>query len=195
MSALESRSLTSLFSRKLHSVAGIAALCLVILGSALHTGAQDQDEGSGVSAGGQWTKYSSEDRMTAAHRVRLELPAQDAQESDAQARIILYCTNGKLKLADFRPNLKLSRPNWMGWSGPQMHVTVRADDAHSEHNWNWVNGHFLTMDKGTTRELIGAHLFRIEFQTPDGPRIAEFSPGGLDRDLVSRSCDLKPKKP
>lgn len=134
--------------------------------------------------------------MTAAKRVRLELPAESAPDSDEQAKIILYCTDGKLSLADFRPNVRLSRPNWPGfWGQPQMRVTVRVDDAHSDHSWNWVNGHFLAMDKGTTRDLIGARLFRIEFQTPDGSQIAEFSPVGLDRGLAEKACGLKPKKP
>ncbi len=76
-----------------------------------------------------------------------------------------------------------------------MRVRVRVDNSHSDHGWNWVNGHFLAMDKGTTRQLLGAHLFRIEFQTPDGPRIAELSPAGLDLRLVEKSCGLKPEKP
>ena len=50
------------------------------------------------------------------------------------------------------------------------------------------------MDKGTTHEFIGAHLFRIEFRTPDGPKIAEFSPAGLDLNRVHEACDLTPKK-
>jgi hypothetical protein len=154
------------------------------------------DNETGSSAGGKWTVFRSEDRMTAAKRVRLELPAESAPDSDEQAKIILYCTDGKLSLADFRPNVRLSRPNWPGfWGQPQMRVTVRVDDAHSDHSWNWVNGHFLAMDKGTTRDLIGARLFRIEFQTPDGSQIAEFSPVGLDRGLAEKACGLKPKKP
>jgi hypothetical protein len=151
---------------------------------------------NGVSAGGKWTSYQVEDRMTAGRRIRFELPADDTRDSDERARVILYCTDGKLNLADFHPNLPLSRPNWPGfWGQPQMRVTVRVDDAHSHHSWNWVHGHFLGMDKGTARELIGAHLFRVEFHTPDGPRIAEFSPSGLDLDQVSRACGLKPKRP
>ena len=152
------------------------------------------DEQTG--AGGKWAEYFAEDRMTGAKRVRFELPAENASDSDEQARVILYCTDGKLNLADFRPNVKLSRPDWPGfWGQPQMHVLVRADSGHSTHNWNWVNGHFLAMDKGTTRELIGARLFRVEFRTPDGPRIAEFSPAGLDVTRVEKACGLKPKKP
>jgi hypothetical protein len=155
-----------------------------------------EGKANGVSAGGNWTEYSSEDRMTAAKRVRFELSANDAPRSDEAAKVILYCTNGKLNLADFHPGERLSRPNWPGfWGQPQMRVRVRVDDAHSDHNWNWIRGHFLAMDKGTTRELIGARLFRIEFQTPDGPQIAEFAPAGLDLKVVKDACDLTPKKP
>jgi hypothetical protein len=150
---------------------------------------------NGGSAGGKWMEYRSEDRMTAAKRVRFELPADNAGDSVDQGRVILYCTDGKLKLADFRPNVRLGRPDWPGfWGQPQMRVRVRADNAHDDHSWNWVNGHFLAMDKGTARELIGAHLFRIEFQTPDGPRIAEFSPAGLDLNRVHDACGLEPKR-
>lgn len=149
-----------------------------------------------VNAGGNWTVSSSEDRMTAAKNVRFSLAADNANNSDDRAKVILFCTNGKLKLADFRPNLPLSRPNWPGfWGQPQMRVRVRVDDAHSDHSWNWVNGHFLSMDKGTARELVGARLFRVEFATPDGPRIAEFSPAGLDLNQVHSACDLTPKHP
>jgi hypothetical protein len=161
-----------------------------------HEEIRDQPPPNAVSAGGNWTVSSSEDRMTAAKRVRFDLPADNARDSDEQARIVLFCTDGKLKLADFRPNLPLSRPNWPGfWGQPQMRVRVRVDDAHDDHSWNWVNGHFLSMDKGTTRELIGARLFRVEFRTPDGPRIAEFSPSGLDLQRMRQACDLTPKKP
>jgi hypothetical protein len=151
---------------------------------------------NGASAGGSWTVFHSEDRMTGAKRAKFELPAENAPNSDDRARIILYCTDGKLKLADFRPGTRLSRPDWPGfWGQPQMRVRVRADDAHDDHNWNWVNGHFLAMDKGTTRELIGAHMFRIEYRTPDGPQIAEFSPTGLDLKEIEHACGLTPKKP
>ena len=152
--------------------------------------------GNGVSVGGSWTKTDVEDRMTGAHKVRYELPANNASNSDDQAKIILYCSNSKLELADFHPGTRLSRPNWPGfWGQPQMHVLVRVDNSHDTHNWNWIRGHFLAMDKGTTRELIGAHLFRVEFQTPGGPEIAEFSPEGLSLNDAEKSCGLKPKKP
>src|SRR5215472_6950809 len=152
--------------------------------------------GNEVSAGGNWTMHTAEDRMSGAHRTRFELNADNAPNSDNQAKIILYCTDGKLQLADFHPGTRLSRPNWPGfWGQPQMHVLVRVDNSHDTHNWNWIRGHFLAMDKGTTRELIGAHLFRVEFQTPGGPEIAEFSPAGIELDSVKKSCGLTRKKP
>jgi len=83
---------------------------------------RDQDDNgnrgrneNGLNAGGNWTEYRTEDPMTAAKRVRFELPAENARECDDRARIVLYCTNGKLKLADFRPNMPLARPNWPGF--------------------------------------------------------------------------------
>jgi len=158
--------------------------------------AQEDRYDNGVSAGGKWTEYRAEDPMTAEKKIRFELPADSTAAGEEQARIILYCTNGKLKLADFHPNVPLARPNWPGfWGQPQMRVRVRADNSHRDKSWNWVNGHFLAMDKGTTRRLLGARLFRIEFRTPDGPRIAEFSPAGLDLPLVEKACGLKPDKP
>jgi hypothetical protein len=51
------------------------------------------------------------------------------------------------------------------------------------------------MDKGTTRELIGGQVFKVELRTRNGPRIAEFSPAGLDLTEVRKACDLTPKKP
>ena len=177
---------------------------VAVLLSSIALFAQNRGDDSGnyegtanaVSAGGNWMQFSSEDRMTAAKRTRFELSATNAAQSDPSAKVILYCTNGKLTLADFHPGERLSRPNWPGfWGQPQMRVRIRVDDKPDEHNWNWIRGHFLAMDKGTAREIIGAHLFRVEFQTPDGPQIAEFAPAGLNLGLVKQACDLTPKKP
>jgi hypothetical protein len=184
---------------------GMVLLCVGVLNARQyprdHPDRRDRDDRqesreNGVNAGGKWIEYRAEDPMTAAKRVRFELPANNTEDGADQARIMLYCTNGKLDLADFRPNVRLGRPDWPGfWGQPQMHVLVRVDDAHSRHNWNWVNGHFLSMDKGTTRELLGARLFRVEFRTPEGPKIAEFPPAGLDLNAVQNACGLTPKKP
>ena len=77
----------------------------------------------------------------------------------------------------------------------QLEVEVRIDDTHGYHGWNWVRGHFLSMDKGTTRGMIGAQVFNIALPTRSGRQIAEFSPAGLNLDQVRQACDLTPKKP
>ena len=154
----------------------------------------------GTSIGGKWMEFSNEDQMTGQKRVRIELPANEAsnpeERTDDRARITLFCNGGELTLSDFRPNTKMAGPDRPSfWGRPQMEVRVRADNRASRHSWNWVDGHFLAMDKGTTRELIGAQLFRVEFNTPAGPQIAEFSAAGLDLGRIKTVCGLTPKKP
>jgi hypothetical protein len=51
------------------------------------------------------------------------------------------------------------------------------------------------MDKGTTRGLLGAQIFKVELPTRSGREIAEFTPAGLHLDEVRKSCDVTPKKP
>ncbi len=152
--------------------------------------------GTGANVGGKWMEYTTDDRMTAKKKTRFELLADDASDADVRAKVVLFCVGGELKPSDFRPNTGIAGPNRPGfWGQPQMEVRVRANDHTSNHGWNWVNGNFLSMDKGTTRELIGANLFRIEFNTPRGPEIAQFSPAGLDLGRVKSVCGLTPKKP
>ncbi len=153
-------------------------------------------QNNAVSAGGKWWTSSSEDKMTAAKKVKFWLPADNFLDGDYRPEVAIFCTNGKWSLSSFRPNGDLGRPNRPGfWGQPQMEVTVRVDNSHTHKGWNWVNGDFLAMDKGTTRQLIGANIFKIEFLSPRGPRIAEFSPAALNLDLVRKACDLKPEKP
>jgi len=157
----------------------------------------NQDESDGVSVGGNWVEFHSEDKMTAAKKVRFELLADNylSEDPDYKPRIELVCTNGKYTYADFNPGMRLGPPNRPGfWGQPQMEVMVRVDDSHSYHGWNWIRDRFLSMDKGTTRALIGAHVFKVELRGRRGPEIAEFSPSGLDLDRVKHACDLTPKR-
>lgn len=157
-----------------------------------------QGEQDGVSAGGRWMEFHSEDKMTGAKNVRFELIADNylRGDQDFKPRVELFCSNGKLTLADFNPGARLAPPNRPGfWGQPQMEVMVRIDDTHSHKGWNWVRGHFLSMDKGTTRGIIGAQIFKVEVHTRQGRDIAEFSPAGLDVSRVRQACDLTPKKP
>ncbi|HTW56819.1 MAG TPA: hypothetical protein VMD99_01675 [Terriglobales bacterium] len=158
-----------------------------------------QGEKDGVSAGGKWMVFESEDKMTGAHKVRFELLADNylKEDPDYKPRVNLFCSGGKLTFSDFNPGARLAPPNRPGfWGQPQMEVMVRVNDTHSYHGWNWIRGRALSMDKGTTREMIGADIFKVEVTTRGGGReIAEFSPAGLDLSRIKQACDLTPKKP
>jgi hypothetical protein len=172
---------------------GFALLsCLLFCFAALPVHAQS----NGASAGGNWTQYEYEDKMTAARNVRFELIANAGQHDlYSQARVELLCENGRWRGANFTPGSRLGPPTHPGfWGQPKMEVMVRVDSRHHNHGWNW-NGRFLAMDKGTTRELIGARIFNVEFLGPSGPQIAEFSPSGIDLTRVFKACGLAPKKP
>jgi hypothetical protein len=158
----------------------------------------NQDERDGVSAGGDWAEFQSDDnKMTGAKRVRFELLAKNSfrEDPDFQPGVELYCSAGKVTRLEFDPGARLAPPNRPGfWGQPQMEVRVRIDGDNYHQGWNWVNGHFLEMDKGTARGLIGANIFNVEVQTVSGTQIAEFSPAGLRLERVQQACGLKPKK-
>jgi hypothetical protein len=184
--------------------AGSLALGFVVIGGAVFGSAQNgrmtpyQDESDGVIAGGNWLEFRSTDKMTGGTRVRFELTSDNyfREDPNYKPRVTLFCENGKLKLADFNPGVRLPPPNRPGfWGQPQLEVEVRIDDVHYYKGWNWMRGHFLSMDKGTARGLIGAQIFNIALPTRSGRQIAEFSPAGLNTDLVRQACDLTPKKP
>ena len=171
----------------------VFAACLLLCAGALSLSAQGDN-----NAGGNWRAFYSEDAMTAAKKVTFELISEDSMRSNRdvpESRIELFCENGKYKASTFTPGVRLAPPNRPGfWGQPQMEVMVRVDSSHSNHGWNW-NGKSLSMDKGTTREMLGAEVFKIQFLGPRGPQIAEFSPSGIDLSQVSRACSISPKKP
>jgi hypothetical protein len=180
--------------------AGLAVVCAAALSADAQNGVMSpyQGEGDGVSVGGKWVEFRSEDKMTADKKVRFELLSDNylSLSPDYKPRIELVCSNRKYSYADFNPGMPLGPPNRPGiWGQPQIEVLVRVDDTHHSHGWNWIRGRFLSMDKGTTRELIGAHIFKVEIPGRRGPEIAEFSPAGLDLAKVKQDCDLNPKKP
>jgi hypothetical protein len=182
------------------TLACLSFTCTATLAALAQQGAMSpyQGEKDGVSVGGKWMEFDSEDKMTGAKKVRFELLADNyfREDPDYKPRVELFCTNGKLTLADFNPGVRLPAPNRPGfWGQPQLEVMVRIDDTHSYHGWNWVRDHFLSMDKGTARGLIGSQIFKVELPTRSGRQIAEFSPAGLDLERVRQACDLKPKKP
>lgn len=174
------------------------------MGSAALAGAQTgamspyQGESDGVSAGGNWLEFSSVDKMTGAHKVRFELQSNNyfREDPDYKPRVNIYCSDGKYKLGDFNPGVKLPPPNRPGfWYQPQLVVEVRVDGLHYFKGWNWMRGRFLSMDKGTLRGMMGAQVFNVALPNRSGREIAEFSPAGLNFDRVKQACDLTPKKP
>jgi hypothetical protein len=195
----------SLFPRKsLRASFGAMAVVAFVSLFAASVGAQEgamspyQNEKDGVSAGGKWMQFQSESKMTGAKKVRFELLSDNyfKEDSEYKPRVQLVCSDGKLSFAEFNPGVRLPPPNRPGfWGQPQLRVMVRIDDTHSYKGWNWMRGRFLSMDKGTTRGLIGAQVFKVELPTRSGREIAEFSPAGLDLAQVRQACDLTPKKP
>lgn len=184
--------------------AGKAVLACALLFCAASAVAQGgamspyQDEKDGVSAGGKWMMFESQSKMTGAKKVRFELLSDNyfREDPDYKPRVELMCTDNKLTFAEFNPGVRLPPPNRPGfWGQPQLRVMVRIDDTHSFKGWNWMRGRFLSMDKGTTRGLIGAQIFKVELRTRSGQQIAEFSPAGLNLEQVRTACDLTPKKP
>jgi hypothetical protein len=157
-----------------------------------------QGEQDGVSAGGNWMEFRSEDKMTGAKKARFELQANNynKEDPDFKPRVEIVCSNGKYQRADFDLGARLGRPDYPGfWGQPKMEVMVRFDNYHDHRGWNWVRGRFLEMDKGTIRGALGAQVFNIEVRTRQGFAISEFSPGGLNLGEVKQACDLTPKKP
>jgi len=157
-----------------------------------------QGEGDGVSVGGKWMEFRSEDKMTGAKKARFELLSNNylREDPDYKPRVELVCTNGKYERADFNPGARLGRPDYPGfWGQPKMEVMVRIDGSHDHKGWNWERDRVLSMDKGTVRGAIGAQVFNVEVRTRTGYAIAEFSPAGLNLDEVKHACDLTPHKP
>jgi hypothetical protein len=184
----------------LSAAAMAAGLALMAMSLSAQNGAMSpyQDENDGVSAGGKWMEFRSEDKMTAAKMVRFELLSNNylPQDPNFKPRVNIFCADGKYEHADFNLGSRLGRPDYPGfWGQPKMEVMVRIDGSHDHKGWNWIQDRFLSMDKGTIRGAIGAQVFNIEVRTRTGYSIAEFSPAGLNLDEVKHACDLTPHKP
>lgn len=133
--------LRSLHNKNRYALAvrtGFAALVLTAA-AALSAGAQQgamspyQGEADGVSAGGKWMEFRSEDKMTGAKKVRFELLSNNylREDPDYKPRIEITCSDGKYQRAVFNPGARLGRPDYPGfWGQPKMEVMVRIDGSH-----------------------------------------------------------------
>jgi hypothetical protein len=193
LNELRTFTISSAFRALLASVVVLCAAASFAQGGSMSPYQGEQD---GVSAGGKWMMFQSEDKMTAAKRVRFELLAENyfKEDPDYRPRVELVCENGKYKIATFNPAVRVP-PNRPGfWGQPQLDAEVRVDDVHYRHGWNW-QGRYVSMDKGTARGMVGARVFNIAIPTRSGRQIAEFDPAGLNIDQVRKACDITPKKP
>jgi len=186
------------FGRAAATVA--ASLVMMAVSAFAQGGAMSpyQGEQDGVSAGGKWMEFRSEDKMTGAKKVRFELLANNyfREDRDYPPRVELVCLDGKYQYADFNPGVRLALPDHPGfWWQPQMEVRVRIDGFHDSRGWNWVRGRFLSMDKRTVRGMLGAQVANLEVRTRSGFQIAEFSPAGVNLEEVKHACDLTAHKP
>ena len=132
----------------------VSLACVATIFAYAQTGALSpyQGEEDGISAGGKWMQFRSEDEMTGAKRFRFELSSGNnfRQEADYNPRIELFCSGGKLQQAYSDPSAGPGRPNRPGfWGQPQMEVMVRIDNTHDYHRWNWRPDGALSMDKGS----------------------------------------------
>ncbi len=108
---------SNLFHGRKHCAQVIAFFSALVLvcSAALSVRAQSvafspyQDESDGVSAGGKWMEFHSEDKMTGAKKARFELLSDNYLREDPEykPRIQFTCTNGKYTETDFNPGIRL----------------------------------------------------------------------------------------
>lgn len=180
---------------------GVSAY-LVVCAAGASFAAQTNDD----SAGGNWHVFDwgspearIKDKRNEARRVGFGLEANKALHAGFEKpRFVLLCQGGKWQKSFYDPVGAIDIPperdlgfrivRWLSMS-----QLVHVDGVHQERKWNW-DGVVLIVDEGTTRELLGAQTFTIEFFGPRGPEVSEFSSAGLDTEQVSRGCGLIPKK-
>ena len=99
----------------------LALACVATICVYAQTGALSpyHDEEDGISAGGKWMQFRSEDKMTGAKGFRFELSSGNNihQEADYIPRIELFCSGGKLQQSSFDPGAGPGRPNRAGLLG------------------------------------------------------------------------------
>src|SRR5262249_2016071 len=85
--------------------AGLAVVCLAVLGAGAQRRVMSpyQGERDGVSAGGNWVEFHSEEKMTGDKKVRFELQSDNylSVSPEYKPRVELVCTNRKYTYADF----------------------------------------------------------------------------------------------
>jgi hypothetical protein len=95
----------------------LVCVAALLANGQINTMSPNQGESDGVSVGGQWVEFHSEDKMTGAKKVRFELLSNNYLREDPnyKPRVELVCTNGKYTYGDFNPGIRLGPPNRPGF--------------------------------------------------------------------------------
>lgn len=154
-----------------------------------------------TSAGGKWTLITVTDKMTDARSEEFTLVA-DAEIEDLGIKAIptlsLVCDgNGHFKDAPLKTGVVLSTS---GFSGDYLYkLKVRTDSKYTDMFWNrYSDGQTVAlsgggiMGKHWLKKILSAKDVRIEIPTFSGYLlVAQFSPDGLGREMLAKSCGLK----
>jgi hypothetical protein len=93
-----------------------------------------QNEQDGVSAGGKWMQFQSEDKMSGAKRVRFELMADNyfREDPDYKPRVELYLRSWQVQAGRFQSRSETATsqsPRFLGTAATR--GEVRIDDFHT----------------------------------------------------------------
>jgi hypothetical protein len=154
-----------------------------------------------TSAGGKWTLSVMTDKMTDAKTEQFSLAA-DAEIEDIGIRSLptlnLLCSgNGHFYIAPLRTGVVLSTS---GLSGDHLYqLRVRTDSKYTTMFWDRAADEKTValsgggvMGKHWLKKVLNAKDVRVEIPTFSGYLlVAQFSPAGLNREMLARSCGLK----
>jgi hypothetical protein len=152
-----------------------------------------------VDAGGKWTAHITEDKFTSKPFTRFELTGDESitggQESGYPSfEIDCAFKDGKVRWVTSRLNssVALGPPNMPSplTGAPEQIVKLRANDKYYNHHWVMgPRAHSFFVDKDATKEILRSTNARVEFRDrANRPQVAIFSPAGLDRELLKKSC-------
>jgi hypothetical protein len=149
-----------------------------------------------TSAGGKWMLTAVTDKLTDVKTEQFYLAA-DAEVTDPGSglksvpTINILCNGaGRFNGAQFQTALVLADTSLT--FGLQI-LRVRIDSKYSTMRWEpLTDGKTMAIGKRDLDKLLKASDLRIEFKTyPEYFLVAQFSPAGLNRDALARSCGLK----
>jgi hypothetical protein len=164
--------------------------------------AQDQK-----SAGGNWVLELNRDKMTDVASDQFNLMADNELRDGiltARPALAVVCRAGHLKEAEFQTGLVLATPaiegrGLLNIQVPVQHLRVRLDTKISNFAWEQLSNSKSVQiccstfsGKSELEKILKAHDVRIEFGTFSGyAQVATFSPSGIDKAMLEKSCGLK----